>query len=570
MPNELTIETIEKSLTAEGFSSPDRPAWLDRSYRDPPGFWQEILQIQKNRFPWPPKSVPFRGYDFYHDIIGRNSGRSAPDSPPAFLWYDPGSGWQKITYADLGVQVEKRAAAWRRFGVQAGQTVCILHPLGIDFLVALLTALKLGLVLSVLPPEGRSFMEKRLENLAPDYLATDEILLTRLPAWQNRILPRTGSGEAAAPEKGNSFLYASGTVAARLFDPASETPHVPREVTSDALYLAPLRDGMIALGLSPGRTVAAPGFHFLETQPALLLAALLNGATFLHVEPEDIETSPELLIRYPLKAIGISPQVRDILLKTRLPAGSFWKFWFHNPAESGDLHTWTKFVSALQLEEVLTGNLVWNAAAGGCSLFSFRRPGQPYPFVLPSAGVPWQLRDMTFRDTESLLDFGILSLAVPGLPDEEPRIMPTLLARSHQEWLPAGAAVSGRSGRYYPRPEVLDVIDMLPLDVYFSIVENVSFSENTASFILLVFTGTSAKAEEATLGRQIRNHIIKEMGTEFVPDRIRFYPLVPRRNTEGGIDHTWCSSEFRNGGLHRKSRHPLYQSLSRLREYLYA
>ena len=558
----LNMTLIEEELSRDGNRPSGHLWWLEESYRNPVAFWQSLKASQNIFFPLAGKSIPLKQYDFFHDCITRHLRLSAP----AFRWHDSILGWQEMSYSQLGETAERQAAIWREMGVRPGQLLCIIYPLGVKYGVSLLAALKIGLTLSFLPPQGAGLLQRRLEVLNPDYIITDEIYSSFFLNWRDRLLPEDGSAEkTAVPER--SYTYPSGDVIALCFDPVSETPLIPRELTSDAAYLCPLRDGMIALGLRPGQVIAAPGFHFFEAYPALVLAALLNGCTYLHLVPDDIAENPHLLTMEPIRAIGICSQVRDILLQKPVEVGKLWSYWFKNPAESADLDQWQSFIRILKLEEVLPGNLKWETALGGSSLFSLRRKGQAHLNVLPSAGIPWCLTDLSGSGLDVMGDSGLFSMTMMGEKEEKKTIRPSILSKNGKEWLFVGSQLSGRAGRYYPRIQILESIQGLPLCSSCSIVEiPIAGTAGNPLFVLLIFTGGKSDVDEAHISKEIRKKIENEMGREFLPDRIQFFPLFPRCDPDGTIDHEWCQRQYILGSLSRKSRDELYQCLARLRQ----
>ncbi len=88
-------------------------------------------------------------------------------------------------------------------------------------------------------------------------------------------------------------------------------------------------------------------------------------------------------------------------------------------------------------------------------------------------------------------------------------------------------------------------------------------------FVLLVFTDNTAGVDEAKTVKEIRNTLVRDMGEEFLPDRILFYPLYPRRDPDKKIDHEWCHSQFITGGLLRKSKDELYRCITMIREHTF-
>jgi len=592
----LNLPVIEEDLARDKGKSVRELVWLDESYQNPAAFWHSLKTTQDAFSPLTGKSIPLKQYDFYHDLITRNLRLTTP----ALRWYDSVSGWQEMSYGELGAAANRQAGVWTQLQVKPGQVLCIIYPLGVKYAVSLLAAFKTGLTVSFLPTQGSGFLQKRLEALNPDYIITEEIFSSLLQGWQDRFLPEnrpvSSTGAANSVSTDRSHTYLTGEVIALCFDPSSRTPHIPKELTADAAYLCPLRDGMIALGLRPGYMVAGLGLHFLEAYPGLLLASMLNGGTYLHLEPDDIAANPKLLTAYPARAIGISQKVRDMLLRNPVEVGKLWDSWFRNPAESFDLDEWQSFIQTLKLENSFAGNLKWDAALGGCSLFSIKRKGQAHPNVLPSAGVPWCLTDLSGTGAEVLGDCGLFSPATIGGEEEEKTAGVSVLARSRKEWLCAGSIFSriiphedkakrqdaastigrtgiGRAGRMYPGDEILETLRGLPAysgkGPYCSIVQvPVSGAAVTDPlFVLLIFTGARGSGvDEAEIAKKIRSRIEREMGQEFLPDRIQFFPLLPRYDADGNIDHIWCQNQYLNGSLFRKSRQEIYRSLTCLRE----
>jgi len=565
MAERLNLSFITRTLSAEGLDPPGELAWLEDSYREPENFWPALKRLQDSSLPWPTKSIPFEQYDFYQDIIIRNQENPAP----AFRWFDPVSGRQESSYSELGALATQKEPVWLQSGVQPGQTVCIILPLGLEFVVSLLTALKIGLTISCLPPQRYIFLQNRLQTLSPEHIVTDELYFPLLSAWREHILPQTASAQSAVTNPQNSYAYPTGAVIGLCFDPSSESPHIPQELTSDAAYLCPLRDGILALGLQPGDVMAAPGFHFLESQPGLLLAVLLNGATWLHLEPDDIADRPQLLTEHSIQIMGISKQVRDALIRKPVTPIAPWNYWFRNPAESQDIEQWQSFIQTLGLENVYSGNLRYHTASGGCALFSVRRRGKAHLNVLPSAGVPWELTDVAGNDVESQGNYGLFSPATLGRQDGEKTATTSILAQSQKEWLFVGSRLAGRGGRVYPRAEILNTVQGVGSGSLYSIVQTPPFGgAGDPGFILLVFTGGKPADSFVGLTSEILDVIEKQLGKEFLPDRIRLFPLYPRRDADGNVDHNWCRDQYLTGGLFRKSRQETYRCLALLRECL--
>ncbi len=562
MTDRLDLSLVENDLSKKAQDPVGPIMWLRQSYEQPDDFWTGLLAANGVFFSWPGKSSLHRKYDFYHDIFARN--RSNP--APAFRWYDETKGWHELSYAQLEVLVGREAAGWESLGAAPGSKICIVSRLNELFLIALLAALKIGLVVSVLPPLGFSFLRRRIDALAPGFIWALEEHAPLLSQYRDILLPEIAAGRARGGDS-RSHSYTGSKPFALCFDSSSETPDVPRELNAETAYLSAIRDGCVALGLRPGHTVAAPGFGLLETQPALLLACLLNGATYVHIEERDLARAPGLLAERPLNAVGVTEATRETLVGSGVEIGKNWNFWFRDPGESREIAAWSEFVEVVKLRDALSGNLRWNASLGGCILFSVKRKGVPHARVLPAAGVQWSLADPADIERNSLSGSGWFTVRFPGM--DEGIVAGGMLGRAGNEWLFVRPVLSGRCGKYYPATEILESISGIPYGLSCCVAEvQASQTDGSSLFGLLVFAG-GKRVSEASILENIRKKIVREMGKEFLPDFMQILALHPRRGEGGGMDHAWCAREYLSGGLSRREKGEVYRRITDLRDLIH-
>jgi hypothetical protein len=565
----LEAAAIETSLRLEAQQACGKLAWLEESYREPGEFWRALKGAFDARVVASGASSLFSRYNFYHDIIVCNLNNPAP----AFSWYDSASGLNNVSYREIGDMAAAKAGIWVRTGLKPGQSLCIIRLVCLDLIVEMMAAMKIGCIVSFLPPQGKGFLQRRLEALEPDYIVTDSMYLPLLSAWTEKVLPERELRADMSHERGQSFAYPSGQTVFQSFNPCGHETIAPSEIASDAAYLCALRDGMISLGLGPGHVYTAPGFHFMETYPSLLLAGLLCGATYLHLSPKAIADNPELVLQRPVKAFGVNKKVRDILLEKSPEVGSAWECWFRNPAESADLEQWHFFVRNLKLEKAYAFNLRWDAALGGCSLFSIRRKGMAHMNVLPAPGSAWCLGDLSGGGFESAMDIGIYTVSEPGADEKEKRETCDIIVRNRQEWIFAGINTVHREGRNFPFQEILDSLRMMEArySCFCSFVDVPLADPGSGHrMILLVFRGTKTNVDETRLSSEIRSVITREMGDECQPDKIQFFPLYPRFLSGREVDHEWCRHQYLNGALFRRERGGFFHCITRLRACIMA
>ncbi len=544
---------IEKTLWQENRKSPVDITWLEQSWKDPIGFGLALHAFWQRRKASPSKSVPWARYDFYNDVLVQQKDKAAT----AFIWFEHDS-WRNWSYAELDQAVNSLAATWETVGVQPGETLAILYPEGPLWLMALLAGLRLGLVLTLLPPQGNAFVNRRLNNLDPQWLAMDQLYKHQIDAiWYERVLPNTLS--STLPIR-RSYDYPGTAVVVQCFDPTSASIDSVCPVDANNLYLNAIRDGTFALGIKPGDRCAAPGWHGLESQPALILAVLLCGGAWVHIGFSDLKKAPERLMEQAIDVLGVSRSLRDLLMDKPSVTEKPWRYWFRHPAESADFALWQDFIEDWHLQNSYSGNVLCNAARGGAILFSPRRRGQSHHMVLPAAGLCWQLGVIDAPDLPSVDGWGRLALGIKEEDEVTWTDTPYILTPYLKVWNYLGQYPRGRAGRTYPKQELLELLaDKVK---YLALVEaSVHGGDADLRHMLLVF-GPNVDTVA------IQTCIKTELGHEFLPDRIEWLPLLPQRNEEGGADQDWCQFHYLTGELYRRQRSDIYRCLSELKQMI--
>jgi hypothetical protein len=141
--------------------------------------------------------------------------------------------------------------------------------------------------------------------------------------------------------------YEANEAAARLFSPLGAEWDRPVELCAEQLYLGALRDGLLLLGLEPGQGIAAPGFCEVQFKPALLLAALAAGATWVELGPDELEDG-HALFGGAVAVLGVSGPLRRKLASSRPPPAGRVTRWFKNLAEDTAVKAWTAFESRMK------------------------------------------------------------------------------------------------------------------------------------------------------------------------------------------------------------------------------
>ena len=291
---------------------------------------------------------------------------------------------------------------------------------------------------------------------------------------------------------------------------------------------------------------------------------LLRGATYLHVDPADLEVSPALLTEHPVRALGLTLALRDLLVRSRLSLKNV-GLWFRDPQAPFDFMAWRDGLKACGLSAVPGSNVSIDATWGGAVLCSARRVGDVHTEAPPAPGRPWALRDFTGSGQEAVGDAGLFT----PLPAEGRPPAYVVLARVRGQYQYAGAREPRREGRVFPFAEVAQLLREGPgprLDAV-GLALPVSGVAGAYRGVLLVFTG-DLPPDVTVSDADIRRRIEQALGPDALPDRIERFALHARRvdgAADGPVDEDWCRTQYLTGSLRRKAQDPLFQALTTLR-----
>lgn len=165
----------------------------------------------------------------------------------------------------------------------------------------------------------------------------------------------------------------------------------------------------------------------------------------------------------------------------------------------------------------------------------------------------------------AVMDYGLLQMAGSETPATQ-----NLLVRGRGEFLFSKVVDTVRGGYFYPQDFLQNALLDLEACTDISLVLVPAYGADEALRVdLLVFTDPIVCSvlglEETELAATIKRRISGQLGTEYLPERIEFFGLFPRRDAEGGVDHRWCKKQYLTGALHRSARQEIYQRVSELR-----
>jgi hypothetical protein len=562
-PSELELEVarldfaaIHRTLRNGRASNTWLGRWLRLAYAAPDSFMRALyahVALRRGGL----KSGAEGPFDFYYDCVAAHLGVARPA-----LISSRGLRREELTYESLHARVGALASSWTQAGAAAGDSICVCAPIGVDFAVALLCALRLGLTITALPPEGRRFLENRLRGAEPNWVVTTERLQDWVLTLGFPILPLVGGRDVAAP---SSFSYPADAAVLRCHPVFGGAELEPVEVSAALLHSSLLRDATLVFALDERDVLAAPGFEPLAWQPALLLSALFSGAAFAVESVPATSSAVDWLETCGVTLLGVRRELSELILANPGYKPARLRAWFRSLTDELDLSRADALARWSQARGIAAFNLVSSVTAGGALLLG---PVLTEPLdlsVWPAPGRAWQLTEVGGGMLEALTDTGVYT---PLAEDEPlPAVPRLLLASAAEGYLCGGALESGPDTLAYPIEEVSAAVEHHPAVAYASVVVSPGRHINTAKTTLLVFVAGDDKdiSRSASAAQQeFTRWVEREMGERFVPDRVEVFALRPRLDDEGHVDHAWCRSQYLAGAFTAKAKLPVFLQLSRL------
>ena len=189
-----------------------------------------------------------------------------------------------LTYAQLDAASARAASSLRAHGLRAGDTVLLLHPVGIELYAALIGLLRAGLVPAITPPGATRAALRRCARAHPPRAVLvggiGWLALAAVPSLRHALRLSTTASPLAHDVLHDEARAASGAVEPRgTGDPAMLTFTSGSTGTPKALVrthgVAHAQLGALA------RALELDGTTSLCTMPMVLLAELAAGATCL-------------------------------------------------------------------------------------------------------------------------------------------------------------------------------------------------------------------------------------------------------------------------------------------------
>lgn len=552
--SQLDFRVIADTLRGGRSNDSWMKSWLPISWGDPERFFQGLYAYFGKRRDAVFKSRPEHGHDIYHECVSAHLGKRRT----ALVGWESLS-WQEVPFEMLHARCNALSVVWAEAGVGPEKVVAVVLPPGIEATVCILTALRMGAIVSVIPPWGATYAKKNIERLKPDFVATSGRYIA-LPPGPYKLLPSSAGTKVTGTT--GSYTYPPGAIAAKMIAAFGTIEDDFVEVGADVILNGAVRDAALVYCLDASDTLASPEFEPVQHDLALLLSSLIAGAARCYVSFEEIEKEPTLLKQLGVTVLGVHRKLREWLIARGQGLPSTIRLWFRSLTDMTETDRWDQFIQTVPDRKQPGIGVVNASVSGGACLFSPPVVGPQSLRIWPAAGETWQLSEPIAGSLPSLNNAGVFT--VMRGEDADQGFCQAVIGAWTDGWAFAGSLDLGHDSQRYPYQDVEQLVETID-----GVKHAVAFTStgrylNDSKIVLLVFVEPAPGMRPPSLEYHVISRLIeKEMGKNHLPDRIELVPLRPRV-LEGKVDRAWCRSQYMTGTLLRKSRLEMFRVLGRL------
>ena len=291
--------------------------------------------------------------------------------------------------------------------------------------------------------------------------------------------------------------------------------------------------------------------------------SFLSGTTRVYVPDEVIKKNPLAVEEERINIIGISNDLQQLWNQGNGLPARYLKCFYKNPIEIS-YQAWKPFAQTHRIEKVPQFDLMMDNALGSAILCSRPTLDAFNVFLRPALGTSWYLSDLNGSDQEALTGYGVFEIK------EQPSIGNYTATQVENQLMLTGVVYPARSGVTFPIEQVEETVAELPF-VEDCMLHTIPKAGSALShcFVLLVFVNPlneeASDLEKNQWMVEIKSQITLSHGSGYLPDKIEYFGLIPKRNLLG-IDRNWCAYQYNSGLLLQKREIPQYKILGSLRK----
>jgi|GEM_PF-6018288 len=561
MTNKIDVVTLRRLLTVTQGKDLEEVPWCESSFDSFEELHHTLFDVTNNASTGMIKSKYGVSVDFYHDLVFRN----LAEARQAFMSYNSISqSWQTVSYEEVHRLSGALASQWKQSGLEQGQTLVLILSMSRQFVLSLFAALRLGAVVSVIAPNGEDYIKNRLDEAGASFCVSDEQNAETLREWGYEVLSTQVDSLNAIGTRVQSYSYDWDEECMRLFPCWGEESLEPIALGAGEVYTSLIIGQVLAFRLSASDIVSFPGADLQQHMPTSLMQPMLAGATFAELSEAVVCSNPEILEESGVTVVSVTPKLRDGLLQLN-PVLSKCRLWLRDVTLPFQWGPWDDFAREFTHPRCFHSNYATHAAAGGIVLFSRWYKENPGLNVLPSPLHKLQLLDVNNSGEPARGENGILSF--PQLASSDRKYGNWVVSRFETDFMFGGATQPVKWGKTYVSEEISKLVNNHPLVKHTCVVfsnDSNALNENLVNLIVFMDPRVQLHSISGKLRQEIQGIIMSQFGVSFLPDRIEFSTLFPRRNDDEEIDNAWIRDQFQTGFLARKEKIPVFNLVAQL------
>ncbi|MBA2368453.1 MAG: hypothetical protein H0V82_05450 [Candidatus Protochlamydia sp.] len=546
------------------YSSPlhvDIEEWVKNSYLSDDAFWKENVFGQQEELLPPSQSEFAKSYDFYHDCIFRHV--KTNNTAFSILGHKYPEEW---SYKKIHHCVNYHVEEWGHDQLKSGELIAIVGPPNIRFILALFTALRFGLKICYLPSNspflGNGLIQKFLAEIKPNYIVSEDPTLIIEGIQVLSINEKASDDENHAP---HSFSYPADSEFQISLSLQQQEELMLVPIDAHHTYLCALRDALFTLNIVQYPYWSSPLACPVRTEPCSTFISFLSGTTKIYVADETIRKNPLAIEDERINILGISNELQLLWNQGAGLPSRYLKYYYKNPVEIS-YQAWKPFVQINKIEKVPQFDLMLDNAMGSAILSSRPTLDSFNAFLKPTLGTSWYLSDINSSGQEALSGYGIFDLK------DQPTLGNYTATQVENQLMLTGVVYPATRGVTFPIEQLEEAVAELPFveDCMLHTLLKTGLGLSHY-FVLLVFVNPlneeASESEKGQWTKEIRAHISSRLGNGYLPDKIDYFALLPKKNILG-VDRNWCANQYNSGLLLQKREMTQYKILGALRKLI--
>jgi hypothetical protein len=539
--NNLINSLHEEIIEANGSHQSHIESW-----NQPGKFWTN-LKLHRSELHKSVSSIE-GPINFYNDCFTK--ARISSDQR-ALKVYSHENTISEISYRELYIHSNNLANYWESKGLTHESKVVFLFPFGIDYVIHLMAALKLGVVFTFLPSSSPLEHNDLIQQMDAQYIISKSEFGIQLLHETTPLLLTPDT----IPDSDNlhTFNYSPEEAVCHVHDPLTQSSEI-NALSAKYLYHQCIRDGYFYMQLHIGEQVLVNSDLPELLQPSLILTTLLNGASLVSLDLKKW-SNPYALSEINANIIIANPKLRDYCTSHNISLKSC-RLYLANIRDEVAPHAWLDFHKLIKNKNTQQAFIFYSAATGGAILYGQKNKDFLSLNLTPVPGIAIEWKNSIIKDTSANLSIQSLSHKDPGMTMDKRIIL--LVQKNTSAWSYIGISPSWYRNISYPTHKIESLVQkFLPDSPSCLISINDSWLGHQAQVLCLFST-------KKNIAKLLNDKLNKKLGALYPIHRIEIYNFPAPLNEDNEVDRNYVQFAYINGILEKKQKSPSFQEIQKL------